>query len=196
MAEHVQLAGPDADSTRPPGPLGRVWSRGGPRPPPRRAAGLPLREPAAHAPRRRPAVPPTARGFTPGRSRQCSYLTPLLRKPRSVRPAAPGAPTSCAGTWPSRPQSSERLRTGTVMAATPGFQTEDLPPVARVLTAAGRAPPPPSPAGEQAPLAAGSGASCRGGARGQAHGRRAGPGVKLRSGLGAGLEGFRDSLGA
>lgn len=163
------------------------------------------------APPRRGAAPARTRSSRPAPAPRSPSHSPRLHareRPAVLVPhaAAPKAPQRAPGrSW--RPH---ELRRHLAQSATeqreaadrhchgcnPGFQTEDLPPVARVLTAAGRAPPPPSPAGEQVPLAAGSGASCRGGARGQAHGRRAGPGVKLRSGLGAGLEGFRDSLGA
>lgn len=122
-AARAQPAGPDADSG-PRAPPGRVCSRSGPlgqarKPSSRRA--LAPRSPS-HSPWLLTRQHPNPRRSS---ARECYYLTPLLRKPRNVRPAAPGTPTSCAalppsaGTWPRRPQSSEKLRTGTVMAATP-----------------------------------------------------------------------------
>lgn len=55
----------------------------------------------------------------------CTYLAPLLRKPRTVRQAAPGAPQGraalppTAGTRPKRPRSNEKLRTGIVTVTYP-----------------------------------------------------------------------------
>lgn len=174
-AERAQLAGPGADSARPRAPPGRVWSRSGP-----------LSQ--ARKPSSRQALAPrspshsqwlhTRQHPNPRRSsvRECYYLTPLLRKPRNVRPAAPGTPTSCAalppsaGTWPRRPQSSEKLRTGTVMAATPASKPSvDLRLLGFSQPQTGLRPT--QPGGITSPTGSGSGMSCRGGARSQAQGR-------------------------
>lgn len=174
-AEHAQLAGPDADSARPRAPPGRVRSRSGPlsqAPKPGSRQALAPRSPS-HSQRLHTRKHPNPRRPS---GRECYYLTPLLRKPRNVRPAAPGTPTSCAalppsaGTWPRRPQSSEKLRTGTAMAAAPSSK---LRVHLRLLGSSQPQPGlrPTQPGGITSPTGSGSGASCRGGARSQAHGR-------------------------
>lgn len=194
-AEHVQVARLRANWTRPRGPPGQVRSPDRPRPRPRRAARPPRRlEPEREGPAP-PAAPPTGRGCPDGARRardtsvrSCSYLAPLLRRPRNVRPAAPGAPASAAalppspGTRPSRLRSSEKPRAGTVMAANPRLPDGGSPPAAPVLAAAGRVPPPPARRESRShpqPVP----------------GHPAGAGAKLQTGLGAGPKDFPDRPG-
>lgn len=118
-AQHFLGARLEATRTPARGPLGQVLSRGGPRAAPRRAAPRHRATPSLARPSHSQL---DARRSSAG---DCTYLAPLLRKPRTVRQAAPGAPQGraalppTAGTRPKRPRSNEKLRTGIVTVTYP-----------------------------------------------------------------------------
>lgn len=122
-AEHVFVPQAEATATRPRDRQGHLTDKAVLDPARRRAAAHEPWAPRARAP---PAPPPTShRRRLRTRRPQPWYLTPLLRKPRNALPGSPGALTEGAvllpnaGARPRRPRSSEKPRTGTVMAADP-----------------------------------------------------------------------------
>lgn len=190
-AEQAQVDGLEADATGPPGPpglQGQVRSQDRPSPWPRRAAA---REPPASCARasphrlpasRRPSHSPrlrTREGPDPRRSslRQRAYLTPLPRKPRIARPAAPGASRGdtallpSAGIRPRQPRSSQKPRADTVMAANPRLQDRGATSRRPGPRSCRSGSAPTRPVGDSIPQAAGPRrAPYRGGARGGAQG--------------------------
>lgn len=98
--------------------------------------------PSACAPLSLPRAPGSA-----GTSRRCSESPGTCARPLPAPPRAAPSSRPVPALGPGGRRAARSCGPALSWLQGPGFQTEALPPVARVLAAAGQVPPPPSPAG-------------------------------------------------